>query len=95
MSHDHSTKTWIPGESSSRYIVEVIRKSCVGDGSCVAFAPEVFELDEENIARIKSQTGNDDAAKLLAAQVCPVKAIRVIDTETGEQVWPLEEDAVE
>jgi len=73
-----------------KYKVEVIRDKCIGAASCVAIAPAVFALDEEDIAIILSQDGNDDDTKLLAAQSCPTAAIIVTDTSTGEQVWPRE-----
>jgi ferredoxin len=72
-----------------KYKVEVIRDKCIGAASCVAIAPRVFALDEEQIAIILSQDGEDDPTKLLAAQSCPTAAIIVTDTQTGEQVWPL------
>ncbi len=72
-----------------KYKVEVIRDKCIGAASCVAIAPQVFKLDEENIATIISQDGNDDDTKLLAAQSCPTAAIVVTDTTTGQQVWPV------
>lgn len=72
-----------------RYRVEVIREKCIAAASCVFIAPKVFALDEENLVKILSQHGNDDDTKLLAAQSCPTAAIRVIDTTTGKQVWPL------
>lgn len=71
-----------------KYKVEVIRSKCISAGSCTAIAPKVFELDEENIAKVISQDGNTDEEKLLAAQSCPTMAIIVTDTTTGEQVWP-------
>jgi ferredoxin len=71
-----------------KYKVEVIREKCISAASCVAIAPLVFDLDEENIARVISQDGNDDDTKLLAAQSCPTAAIIVTDTTTGQQVWP-------
>lgn len=71
-----------------KYKVEVIRDKCIGAASCVAIAPAVFQLDEQNIAVILSQEGNDDDTKLLAAQSCPTAAIVVTDTSTGQQVWP-------
>ena len=73
-----------------KYKVEVIRDKCIGAASCVAIAPGTFELDEENIARVISQEGDDDETQLLGAQSCPTAAIIVTDTETGEQVWPKE-----
>ena len=72
-----------------RYKVEVIRDKCISAASCVAIAPQVFQLDEEGIAIVISQDDNDDDTKLLAAQSCPTAAIIVTDTETGEQVWPV------
>lgn len=71
-----------------KYQVQVINDKCIGAASCVAIAPAVFEMNEENIARVISQDGEDDETKLLAAQSCPTSAIVVIDTETGKQVWP-------
>ncbi len=71
-----------------KYKVEVIRDKCIGAASCVAIAPGVFKLDEENIATIIDQNGADDEMKLLAAQSCPTAAIIVTDTSTGQQVWP-------
>lgn len=71
-----------------KYEVRVIREKCIGAASCVAIAPQTFDLDEENIAIILDQYGDDDETRLLAAQSCPTAAIEVIDTETGEMVWP-------
>jgi ferredoxin len=71
-----------------KYKVEVVRDKCIGAASCAAIAPNVFQMDEEDIAIIISQNGDDDDTKLLAAQSCPTAAIIVTDTTTGEQVWP-------
>lgn len=73
-----------------KYRVEVIRDKCISAGSCVAIAPGVFQLDEEKLAIVLSQDGADDEMKLLAAQSCPTMAIIVTDTETQQQVWPIE-----
>lgn len=70
-----------------KYLVKVVRSKCIGAGPCTAVAPSVFQLDDENIARVISQNELDDI-KLLAAQSCPVSAIIVEDLETGERVWP-------
>ena len=78
-----------------KYKVEVIREKCISAASCVALAPEVFKLDEEDIAVIISQDGNDDDAKLLAAQSCPTMAVIVTDTETNKQIWPPTEEGEE
>lgn len=73
-----------------KYQVKIIREKCISAASCVAIAPAVFQLDEQQIATVVSQDGADDDTKLLAAQSCPTMAIVVTNTETGEQVWPIE-----
>ncbi len=73
-----------------KYQVKVVRDKCISAASCVAIAPKVFQLDEENLAKVISQDGAEDEMKLLAAQSCPTMAIVVTDTETGKQVWPIE-----
>lgn len=73
-----------------KYQVKVLRDKCISAASCVAIAPGVFQLDEENLAKVISQDGAEDEMKLLAAQSCPTMAIVVTDTETGKQVWPIE-----
>lgn len=73
-----------------KYLVQVINDKCIGAASCVAIAPQVFQLNEQNIAYVVAQDGHDDDTKLLAAQSCPTAAIVVTDTSTGKQVWPRE-----
>lgn len=63
------------------------RDLCIGAASCIAIAPDVFELDNENKAVVKNPTGADDETLLLAAQSCPTKAIILYD-EQGNQIYP-------
>lgn len=83
-----SNATLMTEKQIGKYHVSVINEKCISAASCVAIAPGVFELDEAGIAKVISQNGDDDDTKLLAAQSCPTAAIVVVDTETGEQVWP-------
>lgn len=83
-----TTKT----QQIGKYKVEVIRDKCISAASCAAIAPQVFEMDEEDLAIVISQDGNDDDTKLLAAQSCPTMAVIVTDTEAGKQVWPPQGD---
>ncbi|NCN51201.1 MAG: ferredoxin [Candidatus Pacebacteria bacterium] len=85
---EHVEDKTVQTKMAGKYKVEVIRDKCISAGSCVAIAPGVFELDEEQIAVIISQDGDDDQTKLLAAQSCPTAAVIVTDIETGQQVWP-------
>lgn len=75
-------------KDKSKYKIEVNRSLCIGAASCVAVAPNTFELDNENIAVVKSGDHDTDESNLLAAQSCPTKAIIVTDLETGQQVYP-------
>jgi len=71
-----------------KYQIKVLRNLCIGAASCVAVSPNIFKLDDKNKAIV--QEGGSDVPEniLLAAQSCPTKAIIIIDTETGQQVWP-------
>ncbi len=67
--------------------VRVDRDLCIGLGNCVAIAPTVFELDEENKAVVLDPSSVSDDILLEAAESCPAKAIIVEDSE-GHQVYP-------
>ncbi len=56
------------------YEIIINRELCESNAECVALAPEVFALDDEDF-------GVD------AARACPVDAITLID-HYGEQAWP-------
>lgn len=72
-----------------KYQVKVVRSLCISAASCIAVSPSTFEFDSENKAIVK-EGGNDTPENILmAAQSCPTKAIIIIDTETGKQVWPV------
>jgi ferredoxin len=67
--------------------VRVDRDLCIGVGNCVAYAPTVFELDEENKAVVLDPFSVDDSALLEAAKSCTENAIIVEDDE-GHQLYP-------
>ena len=67
--------------------VRVDRDLCIGVGNCVAYAPTVFTLDEENKAVILDPSSVDDDTLLEAAESCPENAIIVEDDE-GNQLYP-------
>ena len=72
-------------KEQAMYRIEVDRDLCSGFGSCVESAPEVFELDRSGIAALLVTESGDDAV-LEAARSCPMAAIAVFDSESGEQV---------
>ncbi len=67
--------------------VKVDRDLCIGVGNCVAFAPTVFKLDEENKAVVLDPSSVDDDTLLETAESCPEQAIIVEDDE-GHQLYP-------
>ncbi len=66
------------------YVVEIDEGACAAHGDCVAVAPNVFALGD--VAEIIG-TGTDEEL-LAAAEACPSAAIRVIDADRAEVVYP-------
>ncbi len=67
--------------------VRVDRELCIGLGNCVAYAPSVFALDEENKAVVLDPASVDGETLLEAAKSCTQNAIIVEDDE-GHQLYP-------
>ncbi len=67
--------------------VRINRDLCTGLGNCVALAPTVFELDEEDKAVVLDPSSVDDDALLEAAESCPYGAI-ILEDDEGNQVYP-------
>ena len=67
--------------------VRVVRDLCIGVGNCVALAPTVFSLDEENKAVALDSSSVDGDTLLEAVESCPEEAIIVEDDE-GNQLYP-------
>ncbi len=80
--------------------VKVDRELCIGAASCIAVAPNTFELDSEGKAVIKKKDGSmtsdyvnysdiaDEEGNILnAAKSCPVNAIIIVEVdETGKEI---------
>lgn len=74
-----------------KYIIEIDRNKCISVGNCVAITPDIFDLDEEQIAVMKDPKTpliSDDETILMSARSCPTQAIIIKDSETGEQIFP-------
>jgi ferredoxin len=69
------------------YRIIVSRDLCGSNAECVSLAPNVFELDDEDICVVIDPEGAGSKRILDAARACPQDAITLIDPE-GERVWP-------
>ena len=67
--------------------VRIDRDLCIGVSNCVAVAPSVFQLDEENKAVVLDPTSVDDKTLFEAAESCPENAV-VIEDDDGNQLYP-------
>ncbi len=66
------------------YIPHIDEGACAAHGDCEAIAPEIFRVDD--IATVIG-TGPDELI-LRAAEACPSVAITIVDSETGDTVYP-------
>jgi ferredoxin len=62
--------------------IEIDRDRCEGHGMCEVVAPEYFSLDDDgNLTVLKEEVSDRDEALVRdALQVCPVAALRLVDT---------------
>lgn len=66
------------------------RKNCIGCGSCIMACPEFFMIDMDGLATLKNSkeingnfellVENENCAKD-AALMCPVKIIKIVETD--------------
>lgn len=79
---------------NKKLTLSVEQSLCMGAESCVALAPEIFALDSSQLNKLPlgmrevmdREVPSEEI--LSAAQTCPYKAIRIKDSETGEQIFP-------
>ncbi len=57
----------------------VDRDACIGCGLCATISPEVFELDDEDIAVVIADTVPEDSEENTkeAVEACPTEAISI------------------
>lgn len=68
--------------------VDIDRELCIGAASCIAVAPEAFELDDENKAVTRPNWQDlTDEELLNAAKACPVAAIYLYGHD-GQRIYP-------
>jgi ferredoxin len=67
--------------------IRVDRELCIGVSNCVALAPSVFQLDDENKAVVLDPSSADDQTIMEAAESCPQNAI-ILEDDEGHQLYP-------
>jgi len=66
------------------YLPVIDESSCLAHGDCAELAPDVFTVDD-----VATVVGTAPLEQLISiAEACPASAISVIDTESGESVYP-------
>ena len=66
------------------YLPVIDTDACAAHGDCVEIAPQIFALGET--AEVIG--AGPDELVLAAAEACPSRAISVVDSGTGETVFP-------
>lgn len=61
--------------------VDVDKDLCISCGACSAIVPEVFELDDQGLAYVKTDEHNEDKKEEItdAKESCPTGAILIED----------------
>ncbi len=67
--------------------VKVDRELCIGVGNCVAIAPTVFRLDDQNRAVVLAPDSVDEETLMEAVESCPENAI-IVEDDDGNQLYP-------
>jgi len=52
-----------------------VDNNCISCGLCVSEAPEVFKMNDDEVAYVYKQASADDGAAVSAMESCPVEAI--------------------
>ena len=72
----------------SGYTIRIDRFTCIGTANCVAVAPEVFEMGDDQIVTFVEEPEDIESDRLIeACDICPVEALIATDAE-GTQIAP-------
>lgn len=58
--------------------IEIDRSKCIGCGSCAAVCPDNWEMADDGKSKPKKTEVKEVGCNEKAAQVCPVKCIKII-----------------
>jgi len=66
------------------YVPTIDPNECSAHGDCVDIAPDVFQLEDTAVVIGASP----DELILEAAEACPAVAISIVDSGTGQTIFP-------
>jgi ferredoxin len=61
--------------AAERRHVSVDQSKCIGSGQCTFYAPETFDLDDDNRSYVVDQDGDTPEKVDAAVQACPAEAL--------------------
>ena len=70
--------------------ISIDRTRCEGYAKCLQASPKVFKLDAKMIAEVIDPKADTDEKILLAAKICPTKAISLEEEGTEKKIFPTE-----
>ena len=70
--------------------ITIDRTKCEGYAKCIQASPKVFKLDAKMIAEVIDSKADADEKIVLAAKICPTKAISLEEEGTGKKIFPTE-----
>jgi ferredoxin len=77
-----------PEKNISGLTIKIDRTTCIATSNCIKVAPDVFELDNENICSFIERESEIEEDRLVeSCSVCPVNALYALDKE-GNQLIP-------
>ena len=68
--------------------ISVDHNLCVGNSMCETIAAKVFVMNDDRQSEVADPEADTEENILEAAESCPVSAIKVVDAETGETLFP-------
>ena len=73
-----------------KYKIEFDRVACIGAAACCAVAPENWVMREDGKPDLIYDEIGEDKLKenIEAAEVCPVRVIKILQKKTGQQLAP-------
>ena len=70
--------------------ITIDRTKCEGYAKCIQASSKVFKLDAKMIAEVIDPQADTDEKILLAAKICPTKAISLEEDGSGKKIFPAE-----